>query len=67
VNSSFNGLATPSYLANQHAALHRSDAEISHTLGIGMLGKLSPCFLSQEERGEFVLNDFEDETEVLSN
>jgi hypothetical protein len=63
----FNGPATPSYLAHQHGPLHGSDAEISHTLGVGLLDQLSLRLFSQEKGSEFVLDDFEDETEVLAN
>src|SRR5215472_7022266 len=63
----FNGLAAPFYFAHQHRALHRSDAEVSHALGFGAFGKVSPRFLSDEESSQLVLDDFEDETEVLTN
>ena len=63
----FNGLAAALYLAHEHRALHGSDAEVCHVLRAGVLGKLSLCFLSQEKGSEVALDNFEDETEVLSN
>jgi hypothetical protein len=63
----FDSLATPFYFAHQHGALHRSDAEVSDPLGVGLLGEPSLRFLSDEERSQLILDDFEDETEVLPN
>ena len=61
----FNGVAAPLYLAHEHGALYRSDAEVRHALRVGLLGKLSLRFLSQEEGRELAPDNFEDETEVL--
>ena len=36
-------------------------------LGVGLLGESSLRFLSDEERSQLILDDFEDETEVLPN
>jgi len=37
----FNRLAAALYLAHQHGALHRGDAEISHTFGVRRLAEVS--------------------------
>jgi len=62
-----NSLAAPLYLAHEHRALDRRDAEVSHVLRIGLLDKLSLGLFSDEERRQLVFNDFENEADVLAN
>src|SRR5215469_18163476 len=67
MDGSFNGPATPFYLAHQHRALYGSDAKVSHPVLASMLGEASLCFLSDEERRELVAYDLEDQIEVLAD
>src|SRR5215472_17472111 len=67
MDGSFNGPATPFYLAHQHRALYRSDAKVRHPVLPSVLGEASLCFLSDEERRELVAYDLKDQIEVLAD
>jgi hypothetical protein len=67
LNGCFNGFTAPLYFPHPHSALHRSDAEVRHVLGVGSFDEESPRFFSDEECNQFVLDDFEDKAEVLAN
>ena len=63
----FDRPAVPLYLAHQHSALNRCNAEISQFLLVSFLGQPSLCFLVYEECCELVFDNFEDEADVLSD
>src|SRR5258708_33738192 len=66
-DSRFDRVSVPLYLAKKHRTLDSCNTKIGQPFFVGICRQFFLCLFPNEERSQFVFNDFKNQANILTN